>query len=229
MWIKDIFFDEVCQKLLLSFLLGGILGLERQRHGRAAGLRTHILVCLASTLLMIAPAYIMRSIASCGTSFNIDPLRVGAGIMTGMGFIGAGTIVRSHNFVRGLTTAACVWLTAAIGIIIGLGIFKLALVATLLSFFVLLALGKVDAFLRIENFRVLTVYTKSSHYELPAIKKICRDMGARILDISMMKDKTVSKTVYKIHLKFPYRIKSEKLIDQILSFSSVERVSWKSY
>ena len=103
--ISDMLFTEIHIKLFLAFLLGGILGVERQRHGRAAGLRTHILVCLASTALVSISTVISLQ-WPVSENVRIDPTRLAAGIMTGMGFIGAGTIIRSRTYIRGLTTSA---------------------------------------------------------------------------------------------------------------------------
>lgn len=100
-------------RLLLSTLLGGLIGFERETHGRPAGLRTHILVCLGSTLFTII-SYIVA-----GHTF--DPGRIAAQIITGVGFLGAGTIIHQGSVVRGLTTAASIWTVAAIGMGVGVG------------------------------------------------------------------------------------------------------------
>lgn len=104
---------ELVLRLLLSTLLGGLIGLERETHGRPAGLRTHILVCLGSTL------FTMVSFLVAGKSY--DPGRITAQIVTGVGFLGAGTIIHQGSVVRGLTTAASIWTVAAIGVGVGIG------------------------------------------------------------------------------------------------------------
>ena len=104
---------EMVLRLLLSTVLGSLIGLERETHGRPAGLRTHILVCLGSTLFTIA-SYIVA-----GKVF--DPRRITAQIVTGVGFLGAGTIIHQGSVVRGLTTAASIWTIAAIGVAVGIG------------------------------------------------------------------------------------------------------------
>jgi len=113
--------------LILAVVLGAIVGFEREITHKPAGLRTHMIVCLGSCLFTIVSLY----------EFSIDPARIAAGIVTGIGFIGAGTIIAEQDKVIGITTAASLWATAAIGLTIGVGNYALAIIATLLVFLVL--------------------------------------------------------------------------------------------
>ncbi len=115
---------SVLVRILLAALFGGCIGGERGRHGRAAGLRTHILVCLGATMTTMIGMY-----SACVLGYNGDPLRVGAQVVSGIGFLGAGTImVRSRAQVTGLTTAAGLWATACIGLALGVGFYAAAFV-----------------------------------------------------------------------------------------------------
>lgn len=106
--------------LLGAVLAGGIIGAERSYHGRPAGFRTHSLVCMASSLLMLLTVYQIELLPNLPLeSIRIDPTRMAQGIMTGIGFLGAGVIMREKLTIRGLTTAASIWMTASIGILIG--------------------------------------------------------------------------------------------------------------
>src|SRR5215470_15985252 len=119
-------YDElaIVGRMLLALLLGGLIGMERSLHGRAAGFRTHALVCLASALLMMAAVYQGRWMSTNVIgAVTIDPTRTAQGIMTGIGFLGAGVIFKEGLTVRGLTTAASIWITAAIGILVGIGFY----------------------------------------------------------------------------------------------------------
>src|SRR5690606_37309086 len=110
-------------QLTVALAAGGVIGLERSYHGRPAGFRTHALVCLASSLLMLVTLY-QQAWLLPGVpldSVRTDPTRMAQGIMTGIGFLGAGVIFKDNLSVRGLTTAASIWVTAAIGILIGIG------------------------------------------------------------------------------------------------------------
>jgi putative Mg2+ transporter-C (MgtC) family protein len=130
---------RVAVRLVLAALLGGLLGLERQRRGKAAGLRTHMLVALGSALFVIAPLE-----AGAGAA---DLTRVIQGIATGIGFVGAGSILKQteQGEVKGLTTAAGIWLTAAVGIAVGLGRLWLPVLGVLLSWLILSVLGRYEA------------------------------------------------------------------------------------
>lgn len=124
---------------------GGIIGLERSFHGRPAGFRTHTLVCLASSLLMLVTLYQSRWMPGIPIeTVRTDPTRMAQGIMTGIGFLGAGVIFKEGLSVRGLTTAASIWITAAIGVLIGIGFYYPAILTTLLT------LGILSVFRRIE-------------------------------------------------------------------------------
>ncbi len=114
----------MAEHLLLAAGAGAIIGLERSYHGRPAGFRTHTLVCMASSLLMLLTIYQYLWFAPThGERITLDPTRMAQGIMTGIGFLGAGVIMKDGLSVRGLTTAASIWITAAIGILIGVGFY----------------------------------------------------------------------------------------------------------
>lgn len=125
---------EILLRLLLALFAGASIGYERSYAGRPAGFRTHALVCAASCFLMFVTVYEESWVATARESIRLDPTRMGQGIMTGIGFLGAGVIIKEGMSVRGLTTAASIWMTASIGILAGVGLyfpFVLAVVATL--------------------------------------------------------------------------------------------------
>ena len=125
---------EMVFRLVAALAAGGIIGLERSYRGRAAGFRTHALVCVASSLLMLVTVYEHQWFsAQSGARVAIDPTRMAQGIMTGIGFLGAGVIFKEGLTVRGLTTAASIWITAAIGILAGIGFYFPLLVTTVLT------------------------------------------------------------------------------------------------
>ncbi|MDD2465604.1 MAG: MgtC/SapB family protein [Desulfobulbus sp.] len=123
----------IVEHLAGALVVGGIIGFERSFHGRPAGFRTHTLVCLASSLLMLVTYYQWKWLPGVPLdTVRTDPTRMAQGIMTGIGFLGAGVIYKEGRSVRGLTTAASIWITAAIGILIGVGFWFPAIFATLL-------------------------------------------------------------------------------------------------
>jgi putative Mg2+ transporter-C (MgtC) family protein len=121
-------------RLLLTLLLSGLIGLERQVHRRDAGLRTHILVALGSCLIMLTSLYVFDIYKD---QVALDPVRIAAGVVTGIGFLGAGTILREPDGVKGLTTAASLWVVAGIGLAVGVGFNRVAIYATVLVLIVL--------------------------------------------------------------------------------------------
>src|SRR6187549_1878711 len=123
-------------RLLAAVAAGACIGYERSFHGRPAGLRTHVLVCLASAVLMLVTVYEDHWVRTPGES-RLDPTRMAQGIMTGIGFLGAGVIVKEGLNVRGLTTAASIWITAAIGVLAGVGLYLPMVIAVILTLVVL--------------------------------------------------------------------------------------------
>ncbi|MBD3263667.1 MAG: hypothetical protein GF375_01015 [Candidatus Omnitrophica bacterium] len=134
------FFDTVL-RIFLAFILGCVIGWEREKKKRRAGFRTHILVATGSCLIMLVSIYIYEMYEK---SIAVDPSRIAAGVITGIGFLGAGTIIRSKEGVKGLTTAASVWVSSAIGLATGCGYFSAALVGTFIAYFSLSFLKKIE-------------------------------------------------------------------------------------
>src|SRR6266545_7678592 len=125
-------------RILAALVIGGLIGFERTFHGRPAGFRTHSLVCLASALLMLVTVYQSDWMTAVPLdAIRTDPTRMAQGIMTGIGFLGAGVIFKEGLTVRGLTTAASIWVTSALGILIGIGFYFLAIIGTIATLTVL--------------------------------------------------------------------------------------------
>jgi putative Mg2+ transporter-C (MgtC) family protein len=131
--------------MLAALAAGAAIGIERSYHGRPAGFRTHALVCLASAVLMQLTIYQPAWFHGGAEVVRIDPQRMAQGIMTGIGFLGAGVIFKEGLTVRGLTTAASIWITASIGVLMGAGLFTPATIATLLALGVLAAFRWIEA------------------------------------------------------------------------------------
>lgn len=149
-------------EMLLAFVLGGIVGIERDIHGRAAGLRTHMLVCAGSALF---------TIASVGIAAG-DPGRIAAQIVSGIGFLGAGTILKVGFNVRGLTTAACMWMVAAVGMACGLGKLLLAVLTTAFTMMILMLAKLLERRLRRLYSLRISVSTKREDFSAAVLQKI---------------------------------------------------------
>ena len=139
MELREVTYLAVVLRITAAFFLGGILGLERGLKQRPAGLRTHMLVCIGACMIMLTNQYIYQVF---GTG---DPVRMGAQVVSGIGFLGAGTIlIRGRNHVTGLTTAAGLWTTACIGIATGLGFYSGAVICAVIFFLAAGALTRIE-------------------------------------------------------------------------------------
>jgi putative Mg2+ transporter-C (MgtC) family protein len=156
---------EMLLRLVVALAFGGVLGIERSYHGRPAGFRTHALVGLASAALMIVTAY--ESLWFHGSGSNaraaLDPTRMAQGIMTGIGFLGAGAIMKEGLSVRGLTTAASIWVTAGIGILVGVGLYLPAAMTTTLALGALGGFRWIEGRMRTETYNYITVQFGAGH------------------------------------------------------------------
>jgi putative Mg2+ transporter-C (MgtC) family protein len=170
---------EIAFRLIAALGAGGLIGLERSHRGRPAGFRTHALVCLASSLLMLVTVYESHWMPlDSAARVVLDPTRMGQGIMTGIGFLGAGAIIKEGFSVRGLTTAASIWVTAAIGILTGVGFYFAELLGTVLTLGTLSAFRWIEARLPTESYAVFTVrFVREAAMSETALRKLVTEHG----------------------------------------------------
>ena len=176
---------EISLRLASALVIGGLIGLERSFHGRPAGFRTHALVCLASALLMLVTVFEGQWFSTRGLErVSIDPTRLAQGIMTGIGFLGAGVIMKEGTSVRGLTTAASVWMTAGIGILVGIGFYFPAAFATILTLGTLSAFRWVEQRMPSEIFASLTVKSpRESVLPEPQLRSSIKEAGMSLVGL----------------------------------------------
>ena len=156
---------EIFGKLLLSSVLGGLIGYEREARHKSAGLRTNILVCLGSCLVM------MLSV-DLGRDTGVDAARIAAQVVSGIGFLGAGAIMKEGLSVTGLTTAACLWVVAGVGLATGLGFYSGALLTTAFVFFVLRVFGRYDSWMVREDSFAVAVVAENSPGVIRAVTEL---------------------------------------------------------
>jgi len=219
--------DESLLRLALAAVLGGLIGVERELREREAGLRTHLLVALGSALFTIVGAYGFHAFLASGQPVvRADPTRIAAQIVTGIGFLGAGAIIRQGMSVRGLTTAATLWVVAAVGLAAGAGYYSAAVITTAL---VLIALYP----LRIMAYRILHRFRPEDGrllVELPvgqppgAVIDEIERAGARIgsVDVSQEGDRRR----LELELKLPRDIPAPRLVARIADVEHVAEVRW---
>ncbi|MBI5639389.1 MAG: MgtC/SapB family protein [Nitrospirae bacterium] len=172
--------SEIIFKLLLGTLLGGIIGFERQTHGRPAGFRTQLLVCVSCVLIMIiSESYYALGLVRPEYA-RIDPTRIAAGAMTGVGFLGAGVILKTGVSIQGLTTAACIWIVSAIGLAVGAGQYVAGITGFVITFFSLWFLRIVESRIPRMIYKYVTLVTDETGNE-DTIKSVFRDRGFEII------------------------------------------------
>ncbi len=158
-------YEIITIRLLAAVVIGAIIGFERTFHGRPAGFRTHAIVCTSSALLMLLMVFQWALVpAQFMDTVRVDPTRMAQGIMTGIGFLGAGVIMKEGLTVRGLTTAASIWMTASIGIMIGMGFYFAALFASILTIGILSLFRWVESSMPSLQFGRLVVRTLNSRH-----------------------------------------------------------------
>lgn len=169
-------------KLLISFVLGAIVGVERQFRRRDAGMRTFTLICMGSTAAMLISIWIPQSYPNF---LNGDPGRIAAQVLTGIGFLGAGAIIQSHGSIHGLTTAACIWVMAVIGLAVGAGMYIPAIITTALTLFVLVSLEQLEKRMFLDGVnKILTINCSTATPDLKAIRKVLESRNIFIVSLS---------------------------------------------
>jgi putative Mg2+ transporter-C (MgtC) family protein len=172
---------DIALRLGLAVLAGAVFGLNRSGHGHEAGLRTTLLVCVAAALAMLqANSILVATQGSWNSVFRLDVMRLPLGILSGIGFIGAGAIIRRGDVVRGLTTAATLWIVTVIGLCFGGGQLGLGLVASGIGYGALSVLGWAEGFIRQERRGTLTVAATSSGPSEDAVREMLRAAGLRV-------------------------------------------------
>lgn len=188
-------------KLVVSFILGAIIGIERQFRRREAGMRTFTLICMGSAAAMLISIWIPQ----CYPDFlNGDPGRIAAQVLTGIGFLGAGAIMQSHGSIHGLTTAACIWVVAVIGLAVGAGMYVPALIGTGLTLVILISLEKLEKrmFLNGVN-KILTISCTTASPDLKAMRNILESKNIYIVSVSFesLYEQDRSIITYKVNVK----------------------------
>lgn len=205
-------------KMLLALLCGGVLGIERGRKKRPAGFRTYMLVCLGATLVMMTNEHI------CEIYGTGDVARMGAQVVNGIGFLGAGTIITTgHNRVKGLTTAAGLWAAACIGLAIGSGYYEGALFGTFMIFLVMVVLHSFDRRM-LASAKLVMLYVEFE--KMTAIKRIttyAKEHNIVIDDIEteMSEHSRTTKSAAIITLRLPIKVLHGELVEQISAIEGV--------
>ena len=213
-------------RLVLSAILSGIIGFEREFHGRAAGFRTHILLCVGSTLIMLTSIHIFDVYSG---RVPIDPARLAAGVVTGIGFMGAGTIMRYKASVRGLTTATSLWVAAGVGLAVGSGLYFGAIVTTLIAMIALMFFSRLEHVMIRKNwYKTIIIETKDGLEQLKKIRETLSEYGSEINDLEADRSKDGTNMVLKFGLKLITNPRNARLIEDIARLEGVKSVKWEA-
>jgi putative Mg2+ transporter-C (MgtC) family protein len=214
-------FWDMLVSLLLACVLGAVVGLERELHGRPAGLRTHILLSMGAAL------FGMLSVGMKGA--NTDPTRIAAQVVTGIGFIGAGTIIHLGGTVRGLTTAASIWTTAAIGLAVGLHrqYWLMASIATVLAFLTLALVQLLESSLKLKR-RVqdLEVVAEEGAAVVEPVLDVLSAMRVEVQSIRTLPTLLPGTRRYELSLDLPARVSAELVLGRVAQCPTVREVKW---
>ena len=212
-------------RLLLAFALGGLIGLERELHGRAAGLRTHILVTVGSCLIMLTAIHLWEDFH---TVTNIDPGRIAAQVVSGIGFLGAGAILRFRASVRGLTTAASLWVAAGLGLAVGCGYYAAGIWATAIVLSTLFLLTRFERrLIRRDWYKVLRVETRGEVKQLEEIRGILDDYAGEIKDLEIRRGEASDRFIVDVSLKLPTRHEFDAILSDVGAVEGVLSAAWK--
>lgn len=208
---------EIAFRLIISFILGGLVGLERESHNKSAGFRTHILVCLGSTLIMLISMY-----GITGGTVR-DPARLAAQVVSGIGFLGAGTIMREGTSIRGLTTAASLWVVSGIGLAVGAGFFLGAAVTTGIAFLTLISLGYIEReYIHRPQYQYLSLQVSETPGQIGKVGTVLGKYGVMIKNLEM---EPLGINSGKLHLnvliKLPLGLKMEQILAELVETEGV--------
>jgi putative Mg2+ transporter-C (MgtC) family protein len=213
------FISDILIPCLLALLFGGLIGFQREKAERPAGLRTHALVCLGSAVFTILSYQGFSSLA------GVDPSRVAAGIVAGIGFIGAGVIFRQGTLVKGVTTAASIWIVASIGISLGVKLYYLAILATLLGFVTLSILKHIeDKVIRLPNY-VVRINISEDFKDINEILKIFKRKSVLIKSRKYEFNDVNNTRIYTFNLLSKHSELPSQIIKELSKFKEIRKIT----
>lgn len=214
---------EVALRLILSLVLSGVIGIEREQQGRPAGFRTHILVGLGSTLIMIVSAYGFLAL-DLEAIQGYDPARVAAQVVSGIGFLGAGTIMREGATIRGLTTAASLWTVAGIGLAIGAGLYYASILVSLLVIGTLFGLNRIEKLFLGKRHIGITLNCANANEELAVISTIMAEHRVLVNRMEIDRNETGEASI-DLDVIIPEGLQRVRLVERLMTEPGISRVA----
>ena len=212
-------------RLILAAVLSGAIGFEREFHGRAAGFRTHILLCIGSCLTMLTSMHIFDIYY---TRVPCDPARIAAGVITGIGFLGAGAIMHYRSSVRGLTTAASLWVVAGLGLAVGSGLYFGAIVTTILTIVALMIFSKIEhVMIRKDWYKTLVIEMKDGADQLKKVRELLAEYKCEITDFEADRSEDALNVIFKVGVKLQESKYINLLVQEMARQDGVKNVKWE--
>lgn len=209
----------IAARLFLALVLGGLVGIERESMGRPAGFRTHILVSVGSALIMIVSVYAFPGRTS-------DPARLAAQVVSGIGFLGAGTIMREGANVRGLTTAASLWTVAGIGLTVGSGFYFAAILGTVLVVLTLVVLNQLEWKILSTRHEILTLVIQDTPGQLARVFAVLAKFDIDVLHVELSGDDT-GEAKLNLEVDISPKFSKVKIIEELVGTPGIKRASYK--
>jgi len=219
---------EAFLRLVFAAVLGALIGVEREHHGRSAGLRTQLLAALGAALAIIVSVHFARVFGVPSTSevIRLDPARVAYGVMVGIGFLGAGVIIRHGRDVRGLTTAASLWCTAAVGMACGFGMYPLAAAAAAIILFALIILAKLDHYIPSRRYRTLSlVLSRGESDAYSRVKALLKPRKIFVVDADFTRNFAGDTDRLVLHVTTPSRFNPSLFLDLKAEMPEIRSIS----
>lgn len=216
--------------LALAALIGGAVGFERETHGQAAGLRTNILVCVGSCLLMLLSLHmeeLHRHLASGESVVRLDPARIASYAIASMGFLGAGAIITGKGSVRGLTTAASLWMVTGLGLAVGAGYIFPAIFSAAISLLILYGLRQIKALFPRDEHTLLTLTYHSKEKPLEQIKRILADYAVSIQFINLRVEFPAENITYRLRLLSKENMPWGQIVKRLSETKGLGEIRWE--
>ncbi|MBW1917980.1 MAG: MgtC/SapB family protein [Deltaproteobacteria bacterium] len=218
------------EKLLIAALIGGCIGFERESHGQAAGLRTNILVCIGSCLMMILSLHmeeLYRHLMEHNSVVRLDPARIASYAIASMGFLGAGAIITGRGSVRGLTTAAGLWLVTGLGLTIGAGYLMPAIFCTIISLVVLFGFMHIKSLLPRDEHTMLTLKFARRGNPLEQIKQIMAEHQILINFVNYKAEPPNDMVTYRLRLQSKEDLPWGQIVKRLSELKWLQEIHWE--
>jgi putative Mg2+ transporter-C (MgtC) family protein len=223
--VEGLFEGDIIVRLLLAAFFGSTIGVERYIHGRPAGLRTYLVVCVAFASIAI----LSERLPTMGESVffsrgTIDPGRLMAGGLTGIGFLGAGIIIRGGLTIHGLTTAAGIWGISVVGLALGSGVYDLAASLYLIILVSLMGLRYFESFLKKDTYKILEICTEKSPISYDFIEELCHKRKLRVVACDISEDRTAGALTYRVTLNGKTERSFREAYQELASLENVRMI-----